>query len=61
MPNDMCSCGKVRYVSKAEATRTKKSKHWHGLTIYECLGFYHLGHPPKRKTRRALAKRGLSR
>ena len=61
MPDVMCSCGKVRYETKAEATRVKKGRRWQGLTIYERLGFYHLGHPPKRKTRRALAKRGLSR
>ena len=56
----VCTCGKVRYVSKAAARKVKKEKHWLGLTVYECLGYYHLGHPDRgsRNTRRARARKG---
>jgi hypothetical protein len=55
---EVCSCGKVRYESQAAAKRVSREKRWYGLTVYECLGFWHLGHPPRKATRRARVKQG---
>jgi hypothetical protein len=46
----MCSCGKVRFATEADALWFAKQKGWRVVT-YECLGYWHVSHAgtkPKR-------------
>lgn len=43
------TCGKVRYKNRRDAKRAAKKFHpGSHLSAYECLGYWHFGHPPKR-------------
>ena len=39
----VCSCGKVRFASKADAEQIRAAKGWHTAVAYQCSGFWHLG------------------